>query len=190
MLTMANEKNYVKMVTPMGKAMYSKVNTVIDEFKGKRKYMINVIITDPKEEAKLKADITKLYEDAQKSPQYKGKEWRARPRLGWKTNKETGVTQFQFWTYAFDKDENQKTVPVFTKYGEVISQKSIGNGSDIKVSFTPSVYYESEDGNGVALYLNQIVVYNLIEYTGGATADFVFEEFVPDNTIPSEEIPF
>lgn len=187
---MANA-TFIKMVTPVGKALFSKVNSTFDEYKGKRKYMISLEL-DPASEKKLMADITAIYEDAQKSPEYKGKEWRARPRLGWKTNKETKKTVFTFWTYAFDKDEKQKTVSVFTKFGQAINDKVIGNGSDIQVSFTPAVYYESEDGNGVSLYLNQILVHNLIEFGGSGGSDFEFEAFeLPDESVVNtEEIPF
>jgi len=187
---MAEKTKAIKMVTEVGTLVWPKVNTEIDEYKGKKKYVVRLELPD-KSEKKLIADLQKLYKEAQDSPEYKGKEWRHKPRLGFKPDKKTGKIQFTFWTYAFNKDKegnetDQKIIPVYNKFGQVISDKTIGHGSTGQISFNPSVYNESEDANGITLYLRQIVVHDLVEF-GGSSPDFEFETFVPGD---DEEEPF
>lgn len=186
---MANEKKQpIKMVTPEGIAMWAKVNTEFDDYKGQRKYKLRLELPE-KDEKKLIADLQKLYKDAQESPEHKDKEWRHKPRLGFKPDKKSGKIQFSFQTNAFYKDkagvEQRKAIPIFDKYGQRIDEKEIRNGSKIKVSFSPDVYYESEDSNGITLYLRQIVVIEAVEYSGNA--DFEFEQFSPED---NDDDPF
>ena len=184
MYLMGNEKKPVKIVTAEGTLLWSKVNSVYDDYKGQRKYKIRIELPE-KEEKKLIAELQALYKAAQDAPENKGKEWRYKPRLGFKPDKKTGKIQFSFQTNAFYKDkegnEQRKTIPIFNKYGQDISDKVIGNGSKGRISFTPDVYYESEDSNGITLYLRQIVVNDLVEFGNGAAPDFEFEQFNPDD---------
>jgi hypothetical protein len=187
--------------TPEGLAMYPKVNTRIDDFKNKKRYVIQLEIPNKKDEEELIAQIKKVYTDFQALPENKGKEWRAkgRERLGFKKNKETGKTLFTFWTYAFytdkkTKEEVQKKVPINNKYGQRIDMTEIGNGSKIKICFEMGPYYEGEDGNGVSLYLKEIIVKELVEYGGGSSA-FAdeFEEYdggSSDDSFPDDDDDF
>ena len=183
---MAEKAKMIKMVSKVGTLVWPRVNTEYDEFKGQKKYKVRLELPE-KDEKQLMADLQKLYKEAQESPEYKGKEWRHKPRLGFKPDKTTGKIQFTFQTQAFTKDGEQKVIPVFTKYGEVISDKTIGHGSKGQVSFNPSVYYENEDANGITLYLRQIVVHDLVEF-GGSSPDFEFETFVPEDDEEEPEI--
>jgi len=51
-----------------------------------------------------------------------------------------------------------------------------GNGSEIRIQFTPTVYWMNAESNGINLYINRIVVDNLIEYQGESDfSDFDIE---------------
>lgn len=172
----------VKMVSAEGTLLWAKVNTVFDEFKGQRKYKIRMELPE-KDEKELISVIQKAYKEYQGLPENEGKEWRHKSRLSYKPDKKTGKIQFSFQTNAFSKskdskEERQKVIPVYTKYGQVISDKSIGNGSKGKIYFELHPYHESEDSNGITLRLLQILVTDLVEF-GSSAAAFEFETFVP-----------
>jgi hypothetical protein len=189
MYLMEEQKKLPVWKTALGTAMWAKVNTVIDDYKGQRKYSIKFELPE-KDEKELISRIEKLYKEYQELPENEGKEWRHKPRLGFKPDKKTGKIQFTFSTNAFYKDKNtgedtQRTVMVKNKFGQDISEESIGNGSKIKIGFMPRPYHENEDQNGVKLYLREIVVFDLVKFGGQSS---VFEdEFISYEPEDDEE---
>lgn len=199
---MANTNKTVgdSQVTPVGTAHWTKVNSRYDEYDGKRKYMLDLSF-DKATEAKMKALCDGFREKAKKFSEFEGKDWVSDETCGYKTQ-DDGSLWFHFWTYAFYTDkktgeEVQKVIPVFNHPANKVMGKdeSIGNGSEVRVKFTPSAYWSSKKSNGVSLYLDKIVVEKLVEFGGGND----FSEFgidVPkpsdgfaDMTAADEEIP-
>jgi hypothetical protein len=168
--------------TPEGLAMWAKVNTVVDEFKGGRKYNIKLELPE-KDEKEFIAKIEKTYKDFQALPENKGKLWRPddRKRLSFKPDKKSGKIQFTFSTNAFYKDkdnkEQKKVISVRNRYGQHIEDQAIGNGSLVKIGYLMKPYWENEDQNGIKLYLNEIIVKKLVEFGNSSLFDDEFEEF-------------
>ena len=164
------------LVTPKGIAHWAKVNSRYDEYEGKRKYMLDVSF-DKATEATMKKTCDDLLEQAKGFAEFNGKEWIDDETRGYKTQ-EDGTLLFHFWTYAFYTDkktgeEVQKVIPVLNAATRKVMSKdeSIGNGSEVRISYTPSAYWSSKKSNGVSLYLNKIVVDKLVEFNGGSSFD-------------------
>lgn len=193
MYNMANV-NYIKkiVVTPMGEAMWARVNTVFDAFEGTKKYVMNMVFNES-DEAMMKAMFDKWLEDAKALPENEGKKWRSMedPRICYKLDEESGKTVFTFKTNAFRTDGTQSYVPVFDKFGKPMGNNvAIGNGSKIKVRFDASWSHKNKDSNNLSMWLTGITVYDLVEFGGGNTAGFEFEEFETGNAVDTETIPF
>lgn len=190
------------MVSPAGGiAHWVKVNTRYDEFEGKRKYKIAVSF-DGETEAKFKAVCDKLLEAAENAPEFQGKKWSADATTGYK-EQEDGTLYFMFQTTAFYNDkttgeEVQKVIPCLNAATRKIIDKdiAIGDGSEVRISFSPGAYWSSAKSNGLNLYLNKIVVDKLVEYNGGNNFDEFgitvaddADDFADMNNIENEEIP-
>jgi hypothetical protein len=182
--------NPVLVKTTVGTAMWAKVNTVIDTNpQGKRTYQVKLELPDVDEKA-LIADLTKKYKAFQALPEHEGKDWRAKPRLGFKPDKKSKKIQFMFWTYPEftnekTKEVTKRTIPVQLKTGEVISDKAIGNGSFIQVLYEVKGYHTSEDANGLMLLLHGILVHKLETFGGDNVMD-AFEFDDPADTMMSK----
>lgn len=161
-------------VTPMGgTAMYVKVNSRVDEYEGKKKYSLNIIFKDKGKEAAFKKVCDDFLIKAKGLADFEGKQWRkGNDRCGY-TENEDGTLSFRFQTQAFytDKEtgeEKQRFIPVLNAATKkkLANDVMIGNGSEVRVSFTPTAYWMTKESNGVNLYLNKMVVDKLIEYGG------------------------
>jgi hypothetical protein len=72
---------------------------------------------------------------------------------------------------------------VFDKYGRQIPETVlIGNGSKVKVNFSPQPY--NEFGGGVALYLNAVQVVELVEYKPADAKAYGFDVEEPPADLP------
>lgn len=200
---MANiiSKSFNAGVSPKGKAMWAKINSRIDEYEGKKKYSIDVIFDKDGEQKMLKV-INDALDEAKNSPEYSGKVWRNdTDRLSYhpetdKDGNETGSLVFHFQTKAFMTDretgeEVQKIIPVFSneEKRKLNKDESIGNGSMVRIKFTPSAYWMNKSSNGINLYLSKIVVDKWVKFGGG---DDDFSEFgigTDDAFLSDEDIP-
>ena len=200
---MANiiSKSFNAGVSPKGKAMWAKINSRIDEYEGKKKYSIDVIFDKDGEQKMLKV-VNDALDEAKNSPEYSGKVWRNdTDRLSYhsetdKDGNETGSLVFHFQTKAFMTDretgeEVQKIIPVFSneEKRKLNKDESIGNGSMVRVKFTPSAYWMNKSSNGINLYLSKIVVDKWVKFGGG---DDDFSEFgigTDDAFLSDEDIP-
>lgn len=200
---MANiiSKSFNAGVSPKGKAMWAKINSRIDEYEGKKKYSIDVIFDKDGEQKMLKV-INDALDEAKNSPEYSGKVWRNdTDRLSYhpetdKDGNETGSLVFHFQTKAYMTDretgeEVQKIIPVFSneEKRKLNKDESIGNGSMVRVKFTPSAYWMNKSSNGINLYLSKIVVDKWVKFGGG---DDDFSEFgigTDDAFLSDEDIP-
>lgn len=200
---MANiiSKSFNAGVSPKGKAMWAKINSRIDEYEGKKKYSIDVIFDKDGEQKMLKV-INDALDEAKNSPEYSGKVWRNdTDRLSYhpetdKDGNETGSLVFHFQTKAFMTDretgeEVQKIIPVFSneEKRKLNKDESIGNGSMVRIKFTPSAYWMNKSSNGINLYLSKIVVDKWVKFGGG---DDDFSEFgigTDDAFLSEDDIP-
>lgn len=200
---MANiiSKSFNAGVSPKGKAMWAKINSRIDEYEGKKKYSIDVIFDKDGEQKMLKV-VNDALDEAKNSPEYSDKVWRNdTDRFSYhpetdKDGNETGSLVFHFQTKAFMTDretgeEVQKIIPVFSneEKRKLNKDESIGNGSMVRVKFTPSAYWMNKSSNGINLYLSKIVVDKWVKFGGG---DDDFSEFgigTDDAFLSDEDIP-
>lgn len=90
---------------------------------------------------------------------------------------ETGNIIFKFSSYATYKDKRTGEIKeisptLFDAKGKVIKKKiNVGNGSVIRVNFSPKAYYmASTNRAGVKLYLNAVQIIELVEYGASAEA--------------------
>lgn len=177
-VTMVRLSDKAQVSPAGGTAMYVKVNARIDEYEGKKKYSLNVIFKDKKKEAAFKKVCDDYLVQAKGLAEFDGKQWRkANDRCGY-TENEDGTLSFHFQTQAFytDKEtgeEHQRFIPVLNAATKkkLANDVMIGNGSEVRVAFTPTAYWMTKESNGVNLYLSKMVVDKLIEF-GGNDNDF------------------
>jgi len=198
MLTMANgELTYIEkmVVTPVGDALWAKVNTVIDEYDNGHKYVMNMTFPEQADEDMMKAKFDKYLADAKALPENKGKKWRPLDdaQICYKVDEKTGKTYFTFKTNALRKIDGkdvQTYVSVWDGFkNRIANDVAIGNGSKIQVRFSPAWRYKNKDGNGLSMFMTGIVVRDLIEFGGGSAEGFDFDT-PPAADIPEDEIPF
>src|SRR6185437_14036176 len=98
----------------------------------------------------------------------------------YKVDEDTGNVVFSFAAKAGGKIKKgpkagqtwERKVLVFDSKGKPLSkQVKIGSGTEAKVSFELNPYYVPKDGAGVSLRLCAVQVLNLVEWTGGGSAD-------------------
>ncbi len=189
------------MISLPGRAQWVKVNTRYDEFEGKRKYKVTLKYPNKEDEAKMKAICDKLLAEAKANPKFEGKKWSGDCTTGYKED-ENGDLLFTFQTNAFFIDrktgeERQKYIQVGDSHTKKMlgNNVAIGDGSIVRVMFTPGAYWSSARANGINLYMTMIAVDNLVEYK--AKADFsAFGFEIEDEESPmdafdgsDEEIP-
>ncbi len=66
---------------------------------------------------------------------------------------------------------------MYNEYGELIPEDVlIGNGSDVEVVVNPKLYYESTKKWGVRLYLQCLMVTNLVKYSKDGSDELTFKK--------------
>lgn len=193
-------KEYKSFTTEQGVAQYAKVNTSVDVYEGKETgYCINVYF-DEATTAKLKKQFLDVLKTAKESGEYVNKKtgkplaWRDTPRIPVKTDddgKEFVVFKTKH-TRLVDGEEVRKYVPVFDAYGAPMGNDvAIGNGSIVKINYTPAEYHLSADNNGAKAFLNAIQVLELKTFSGGGSAEaFGFTSAPNEYFDPSDDEPF
>jgi len=156
-----------------GKVMWCKINSRIDEYEGKRKYTANIVFDDKNIEAKFKKWCDDTFAAAKELPEFADKKWRAgNDRCGY-DELDDGTISFKFQTTAFYTDKNtgeevQRFIPMVNTQTKckVPHNVQIANGSEMRIAFTPSVYWMTKESNGMNLYIEKVAVDKLIEYGG------------------------
>jgi len=188
--------NYIEknVVTPIGEAMWAKVNTVVDYFEEQRKYVMNVVFNESDEKT-MKAMFDKYLADAKSLPENDGKKWRSLddPQICYKFDEKSGKIVFTFKTNAFwtkDGVETQTSVPIIDQYGKPFPKTtSIGNGSKVQVRFDPCWRHKSKDSNGLSMIMTMIMVHELVEYNGISTKGFDIKKKPDADTVFSGTTP-
>ena len=192
---MAQKKE--KFITPVGEAFWAHVHVPKDPFKdangktnGEPKYQIDVAF-DPADPAwkpwvdKLRADLQALPIQKDRSGEPLKKQSPIKKELD-ENDQPTGRLVATFKTGARFKPG------VFDRYGQPIPEtKLVGNGSKVKVSYTPNAY--EGFGGGINFYLNAVQVMELVEYKPSTAQAHGFEcETAPasdtnGNNVPAED---
>jgi hypothetical protein len=182
---MATEKKE-RLLTPVGEAKWAHVHIPKEPFAGDKdkgkKYSIDVVFdpTDPAWKA-WGADIKS------RAPGGKG--------VPIKQEKDEGDNPTGRYFSTFKTGE-QYPPRVFDKYGkEIPKDVLIGNGSKVRVSFTPATY--EGFGGGLTLYLSAVQVLELVEYKGRSADAYGFDveqestrAELPPGVPPEDELPF
>lgn len=179
--------------TPVGEARWAHLQkpkaAYVDEkgkSKGEPKYMIDVVFT-PAEEPEWKEWARKLVAEVKALPTQKDKtsntaipkQSNLKPEVD-AEDQPTGR-----WYVTFKTSDKFKPA-VFDRVGQLLPDGTlVGNGSRVRVNYTPQSY--EAFGGGVTLYLNAVQVVELVEYKAQRASAYGFEEQAPSNGTPSGE---
>jgi len=179
-----------KMVTPAGKAYWAHLDTPEVYDGAVVGYTINLELTQ-EETANLIEELDNRLEAAKSEPRFKGKKWLTDPFKGLREDKE-GNLQFRFKkkTHYIDKngDPHDLSVPIVDAHGNPIPKGTpIGNGSIVRVAFTPIPFNTSRTVNGLSLRLEAVQVLSLKSPDMGAAGDtFGFDVVDGGYTAPQD----
>lgn len=182
-------KQYESVKSAKGKAMWFKVNTAVDTYEGNELGFAANVYFDEKTTAAMVEDCNKRLKDAQESKEFqnektgKPKKWLDNPFVPYATDDNDEV-YFKFKTAHVRKDADgndvKRYVPVFDAKGKPMGRDvAIGNGSVVKISYSPSLYHVNSNINGIKFFLNAIQVLDLVEFgnsNDGSAFGFAEEE--------------
>lgn len=184
---------YPRQTTVVGKAMWFKVNNIVDVFDGDDVGYAAPVYFDEATIAKFKEDAKAMLEEQRTAKEFtnektgKPLKWRDVPRSPIKEDDE-GNEYVVFKTYHLLPDGSRKKIPVFDSSGRPLEDVTIGNGSLVQIAYTPSVFHNNVEQNGVKFYLDAIMVDTLVEFGGAGGTDaksFGFktkaDEYFPDD---------
>jgi hypothetical protein len=165
-----------RYTTPVGTAQYPYLNKPDTKFNPDGDYKVNLEI--PSELAQ--ETVTFLDEQfalaiAKAKKENPGKKIKE-GSPGYEVNEETGTVTLKFKTKAKvttkSGDTFEQKVALFDAKGKPLSPApNISGGSKVKVAYEAFPYYTAMVGAGVTLRVKAVQVLNLVEYSGGASAD-------------------
>lgn len=156
------------MVTPKGTAMWAYLDKP-EEFNGTVVGYTITLVPSKEDADKLISQLEEVLEEAKQDERFKGRKWAAEPMMGYKEDAD-GNTVFKFKqkvSYVDKKGQTHKLgVRIFDAVGNPIDPKKtiIGNGSIIRVAFTPTPFNVNKSVNGLSLKLQAVQVLKLEEY--------------------------
>ena len=181
------------MVTPKGTAMWAYLDKP-EEFNGTVVGYTITLVPSKEDADKLISQLEEVLEEAkQNDERFKGRKWAAEPMMGYKEDADGNIV-FKFKQKASYVDKKGRThklgVRIFDAVGNPMNPKAtiIGNGSIIRVAFTPIPFNVNKNVNGVSLRLEAVQVLKLEEYKKDTTnmGSFGFSE-VSDGFHSSKE---
>lgn len=156
------------MVTPKGTAMWAYLDKP-EEFNGTVVGYTITFVPSKEDADKLISQLEEVLEEAKQDERFKGRKWAAEPMMGYKEDAEGNIV-FKFKqkvSYVDKKGQTHKLgVRIFDSIGNPIDPKKtiIGNGSIIRVAFTPTPFNVNKSVNGLSLKLQAVQVLKLEEY--------------------------
>lgn len=179
---------YDAFTTPVGEAFYPRLKTP-EVYNGEEiGYSIQVKFDENTNQSLIARNL-EILAAAKNSDDFKGKKWGTDPYLGYK-EQDDGSKLFKFKTKHFytDKDGNEvpKVIKVYDTQNNLMDV-NLGNGSMVRINYTPVPYHSSAKNFGVTMYLNAVQVIKLVEYLGGASP---FDSYDSTDPFAQEEIPF
>lgn len=180
------------MVTPKGTAMWAYLDKP-EEFNGTVVGYTITLVPSKEDADKLISQLEEVLEEAKQDERFKDRKWAAEPMMGYKEDAKGNIV-FKFKQKASYVDKKGKThklgVRIFDAVGNPMNPKAtiIGNGSIIRVAFTPIPFNVNKNVNGVSLRLEAVQVLKLEEYKKDTTnmGSFGFSE-VSDGFHSSKE---
>jgi hypothetical protein len=194
-MTKAKNPRYT---TPAGIAQYPYLTKPDTKFNPDGEYKISLEVKDPNAAAplmsfldeQLDASIAKAKKE---NPGKRIKEGEA----PYQVNDETGAVTFRFKLKAKvtpkQGDPFEQRPAIFDAKGKPLQDAKIGGGSKVKVAYELVPYYTAIAGAGVSLRLKAVQVIDLVEFSGGASADaygFGEEEGYEAEDTPAESNGF
>lgn len=165
-----------RYTTPAGIAQYPWLNKPDTKFNADGEYKVNLEVQSS-DAQKLVTFLDGQFAEAvakakKDNPGKKIKEGSP----GYEVNEETGKVTFKFKTKAKvttkSGDTFDQKVALFDAKGQPLVQApNIGGGSKVKVSFEVMPYYTSMVGAGLSLRVKAVQVIDLVEFSGGASAE-------------------
>lgn len=158
-----------------GKALWAKVRKP-EEWQGAPVGFSVQVIMPPEQLEKMKEYLTTKVQE-----EYAGKKFTGAITLPIKeTDKGEEAVKVKTKHYYVDKATGQqvtKHIPVYNEYGEIIPEDVlIGNGSDVEVACNVKYFYEDAKKWGARLYLNSMMVTNLVSYVTDGSNEFEFKK--------------
>lgn len=141
-------------VSPKGTAAYAWLTKADTKFNPEGVFKTSLVVKAGKETDAFIEAIKNAYVEEL------GTKKLAKANLSHEVNEEEGTVTFKF--------KSQKKPKLFDSKGKPVTKDiSVGNGSVIKVSgaFGP---YDKGANTGVALYLNQVQIIDLVEFAGSS----------------------
>lgn len=182
---MAKEKT--KAITLKGTAFWAHV-VKPEVYEGNELgYSVQVQLDSVEATDKIKNDLEEFWEDNKPEGKIDPK---VAPNLSVKETP-NGDECFKAKTKHYIEDANgqkiPKKLPIFKADGEPMEAGTlIGNGSKVQVNVTPAVYRTSSKNFGVTLYLNAILVSELVPY-GDRDAESYGFDVVPKTEVGDDD---
>lgn len=186
---------YEKLVSPVGEALWAHVHKPKPAFKDERgtvkgepKFQIELIL-DPAKDPAAKAWTDALRAQLQAIPTQKDKDGKDKPKQSPIRRELDEQDQPTGRLIALFRTSEKFPPGVFDRYGRKLPATAlVGNGSKVKVGYSPNTY--KEFGGGINFYLNAVQVLELVEYKGQTAESAGFEvEPLPADAppLPSEQ---
>jgi hypothetical protein len=173
---MSKKPKLPRYVTPMGVAQYPYLTKPDTKFNPDGEYKVNLEI--PAEEA---SEIMSFLDEQLEASVAKAKEENKGKKIKegdapYSVNEDTGKVTLKFKLKAKvttkSGDEWEQKVAVFDAKGTPVTKTpNIGGGSKMKVSYEVIPFYTSLVGAGISLRMRAVQVIELVEFSGGASAD-------------------
>ncbi len=172
---MSKEKK-PRFTTPAGIAQYPRLNQPDTKFNPDGEYKVKLEITNPSDVATLSAFLDEQVEKSLKlatkeNPGKKIKQGDA----PYEVDEDTGKMVVNFKLKAKVKtksgEEFEQRPALFDAKGKPFNDVNVGGGSKIKVAYEVIPFYTALVGASISLRLKAVQVIDLVEYSGGASAD-------------------
>lgn len=183
---MAEQEKKVR-VSPLGTAIYPHISRANTKFNPEGVYSVDLAV-DPAAEG-----VTEFLSELHKEVRSKYPNGLLPYKRQAEDNKETGLILVKF--------KSSYPPKIYDKFGQTIDPENIiiGSGSVIQVSFISNLY-EVASKTGMNLYLQAVLVKELVEYKGGTAEDYGFkvetpaepslEDLSEGSELNEEEAPF
>lgn len=174
---MANKRHYIAGVTPAGLAKYAFISKP-ETWQGTEVgYSVQIKMSEEDTKAFME-QLTDELEKAKESIELKpGKRWSKEPSMSMRTDAEGNILfKFKAKTTITTRggETIKRSIPVVDAKGHPMHITSLGDGSIIKVAYSASPYWMSNNQNGMTLYLRAIQVLKYVPYGGGTAESFGF----------------
>jgi len=167
------KKNIVRFTTPVGIAVYPKLEKPDTKFDANGVYSVDLDIVEADAEKLINTLTGIASKDYEEECKAKGKKSLKRADFPWK-NTEDGKIRFKFKLKAKggtgEKQWDQKPA-LFDAQGNPVKDLNVGSGSTIKVAFDVVPYFTSMVGHGLSLRLRAVQVLELKQYLAGDNFD-------------------